>query len=459
MKLATFSKFILPVFVILSLFCSPKTGTKQVHFSGNGTAFTNVNVITMLSDSVLQNRTVVVKDDRIVSISEGEAVTFSEEFVIVNGSDKYLLPGLAEMHGHIPPTTPPANAPRYMTPEYVQHTLFLYSAAGITTVRGMLGWPGQLELKEQIKNGEFFGPNLYLAGPSFSGSTIHSVREAVEKVKTQKAEGWDLLKIHPGLTLEEYDAIANTSKELDIPFGGHVPADVGLLHAIEMGQISMDHLDGYTDFLNAFEGEEREQKLAEIVQITRDNNVWIVPTMALWETLLGVSDFEELSKYPELQYLPKNLVSSYHSWFVNNTQNNKSYNYSQAKEQADTRIEILSEMNKAGVNIILGTDAPQLFSVPGFSIHHEFEVMKRAGMSPYDILKTGTSNVGKYFADTDFFGVLAVDARADLVLVENNPLDDIAHLKEVAGVMVSGNWLSKQQIDVQLDKIATLYQN
>jgi len=211
MKLATFSKFILPVFVILSLFCSPKTGTKEIHFDGPGTAFTNVNVITMLNDSVLQNRTVVVKDDRIVSISEGEAITFSEEFVIVNGSDKYLLPGLAEMHGHIPPTTPPANAPRYMTPEYVQHTLFLYSAAGITTVRGMLGWPGQLELKEQIKNGEFFGPNLYLAGPSFSGSTIHSVREAVEKVKTQKAEGWDLLKIHPGLTLEEYDAIANTS--------------------------------------------------------------------------------------------------------------------------------------------------------------------------------------------------------------------------------------------------------
>ncbi len=459
MIFATSSKFIIPVFVVLSLFCAPKTEVVKVRFEGNGTAFTNVNVITMLSDSVLQNHTVIVKNDRIVSISERDAVSISEDFTIIDGAGKYLLPGLAEMHGHIPPPIPPANAPRYMTSEYVEQTLFLYSAAGVTTVRGMLGWPGQLELKDSIKNGNFFGPNLYLSGPSFSGNTIHSVREAVEKVKTQKAEGWDLLKIHPGLTLEEYDAIANTAKNLNIPFGGHVPLDVGLIHAIEMGQVSMDHLDGYTRFLSAFKKEERDKKLAEIIQITRDNNIWVVPTMALWETILGVSDFEALGKYPELKYLPKDLVSSYHSWVLNNTQNKKSFNSGHAREEADTRIKILSEMNKAGVNILLGTDSPQLFSVPGFSIHHEFSIMQSAGMSPYDILKTGTLNVGKYFSDTDFFGVLAVDARADLVLVDNNPLDNITHLKEVAGVMVAGKWLSKQQIDTRLNEIATLNKN
>jgi hypothetical protein len=191
-------------------------------------AFVNVNVIPMDSERVVAGQTVIVRGDRIVEVGPTADVEVPSGARIVEGNDRYLMPGLAEMHGHIPPPSSPS--------PFVENVLFLYVANGITTVRGMLGWDGQLELRDRVNRGETLSPTLYLAGPSFNGRSINSPQEAVEKVRQQKAEGWDLLKIHPGLTRAEYDAMAETAREADMSFGGHVPEEVGLLHAFEMGQ-------------------------------------------------------------------------------------------------------------------------------------------------------------------------------------------------------------------------------
>ncbi len=426
--------------------------------TGEAIAFTNVNVIPMNSDQILENQTVVVKGRTISLVTPADNVSLGNDVQKIDGTGKYLIPGLAEMHGHVPPTDPPANAPRYMNMEYVENTLFLYTAAGITTVRGMLGWPNQLELKEKVKSGKLIGPNLYLAGPSFNGNSIGSVEEARQKVIEQEEAGWDLLKIHPGLTLEEYNAMATTANEVGITFGGHVPSDVGLIHAIEMGQETIDHIDGYVAYLNSFEEAEREQKMQEIIEITKENNVWIVPTQALWETILGSADYDAMKKYDELKYIPKNLVSGYNSW-AERKLSSPNTNVEEAKEHAALRTKLLAEMNKHGVKILMGTDAPQLYSVPGFSIHRELQHMKEAGMSPYEILVTGTVNVGEYFADknSEAFGTIENGMRADLILVNSNPLEDITYLKDHSGVMVAGSWMSKSDIDTRLAKIEKSY--
>src|SRR5690606_25103695 len=196
-------------------------------------------------------------------------------------SGKYLMPGLAEMHGHVPPPNAPA--------EFTEDVLFLYAATGVTTVRGMLGSPGQLELRERAKRGEIIAPTLYLAGPSFNGNSVNSAEQAAQMVREQKAAGWDLLKVHPGLTREEYDAMARTAKEIGIRFGGHVPQEVGLIHAIEMGQETFDHLDGYMEYLNGDQGPIPDERLREIARRTKAAGAWVVPTMVLWETLMGVT--------------------------------------------------------------------------------------------------------------------------------------------------------------------------
>jgi len=421
------------------------------------TAFTNVTVIPMTGEQTLERHTVIVEGDRIIRVSPAGDVNPDNQTAIIDGTGKFIIPGLAEMHGHVPPTDPSGNAPSYYTDEYVEHTLFLYVAAGITTVRGMLGWPNQLELKEKVNSGEMVGPNLYLAGPSFNGNSIDSPRQAIEKVNRQNKEGWDLLKIHPGLTRAEYDAMAETANSLGMRFGGHVPEDVGIEHAIEMGQETMDHIDGYYRWLQQFEESEWENRMQEIIAKTKAAGAWIVPTQALWETIIGAADYAAMENYDELKYIPKALRENYSNYVSRNIDQHGESERKDALKQAEWRQKLLREMNRQGVRILMGTDAPQLFSVPGFSLHRELPHMAAAGMNPYEILESGTVRVGEYFSDEDTFGTIAEGQRADLLLLEANPLNDIGNLKKRAGVMVQGRWYPREMIDEKLKDIEAAY--
>lgn len=421
------------------------------------TVFVNVNLIPMDSERILSNQDVIVQGDRILSIAPTASETYPAEARIIEGEGRYLMPGLAEMHGHVPPTDPPANFPSYYNDKYVEHTLFLYVAAGVTTVRGMLGYENQLTLKERVKSGELTGPNLYLAGPSFNGGSVSSPEQARDKVLKQVSEGWDLLKIHPGLTLAEYDAMAITAKQAGIGFGGHVPQEVGIVHALQAGQETMDHIDGYFTYISSFEEQEWEERMQYIVSMTREEGAWIVPTQALWATIIGAGDYKAMMQYDELKYIPKAVRQNYENFVETNIRNNPDLNPEEAAKEGLWRQKILAEMHRQDVKILMGTDAPQLFSVPGFSIHRELPFMEDAGMSPYDIIRTGTKMVGDYFEDQDDFGILAEGMRADMILLEGNPLEDLSHIQKHAGVMVSGRWLSREDIDRRLSEIEGYY--
>jgi imidazolonepropionase-like amidohydrolase len=401
--------------------------------------FRNVNVVSMTSPKVLEKQNVIVRDGKIESVST-KLAKMPAGTKVVDGTGKYLMPGLSEMHGHVPPAQAPNGA--------TEDTLFLYVANGITTVRGMLGHEGQLTLREKSKRGEIVAPNLYLAGPSFNGQSVNSPEEAVAKVRAQKKEGWDLLKVHPGLTLAEYDAMARTAAEEKIRFGGHVPQEVGLEHAIEMGQETFDHIDGYGELLEADKGPVDAKKLAAIVKKSKEAGVWIVPTSALWEVLFNTIPLPTLQAYPELKYVSANAVNQWSSAY-NNRLNQMPRDA--AKNIIDNRVRILRALHEGGVRILMGTDAPQQFSVPGFSLHRELLRMREAGMSNYEILKSGTVNVGAYFKEP--FGTVAAGQRADLVLLDANPLADLDNVSKIRGVMVRGRWLDRATLDTGLGAI------
>jgi imidazolonepropionase-like amidohydrolase len=411
-------------------------------------AFVGVDVVPMDGERVLADHTVLVEGGRIVAVAPTAATSLPDDAIQIDGTGRFLIPGLAEMHGHIPSP----EAPRF----HVESVLFLYVANGITTVRGMLGYPGQLELKERAARGEIVAPNLYLAGPSFSGQSIGSPEQADARVREQAAAGWDLLKVHPGLTLEEYDAMARAAEETGMRFGGHVPEAVGLRHAIEMGQETFDHIDGYEAELHTFEGPLDEGYLAEIVELSRDAGVWVVPTQVLWETLYGTADLDSLRNLPELRYAPPAQVRQWISVHEERLAE-PDFDLRDSRRLIAARMRILEALHDGGVRILMGTDAPQQFSVPGFSLHREVRRMVQAGMSPYEVLATGTRNVGEYFANEDEFGTVAVGQRADLVLLGANPLEDIGNVDAIEGVMVAGRWLPRAEIDRRLEEIATGY--
>ncbi|MEE2023517.1 amidohydrolase family protein [Alkalimonas mucilaginosa] len=402
----------------------------------------------MDSDQVLSNQRVLVKDDRIVAVAAAAELEIPQGATVIDGQGRYLLPGLAEMHGHVPPTVDFSGMPT----RYLDDVLLLYVAGGVTTVRGMLGHEHQLRLKDDIATGKRLGPTLYLAGPSFNQHTVTSPEQARERVRQHKSEGWDLLKIHPGLSLEQYQAIADEAKMQGIDFAGHVPEAVGVEQAIQLGSRTIDHLDGYMAALGGFDTPLTEQDMAELVALTKAHQVAVVPTQALWETIIGAADRELLESFDELKYMPARVLSGWRRYL--DAASGAYYTGETAAIHAENRQRLLSALYQAGVTILMGTDAPQLFSVPGLSLRRELPLMAAAGMSHYDILRSGTVLVGEYFAEQDTFGLVKAGHRADLLLVDVNPLDDLSALYQPAGVMVRGQWLSRAELDAKLAEIA-----
>ncbi|HEX2190333.1 MAG TPA: amidohydrolase family protein [Longimicrobiaceae bacterium] len=431
---------------LASLLLAPAAGAQAAAAPDTSvTAFVEASVIPLDAERVLRGHTVLVRDGRIVAVGPSAEVEVPPGARRIDAEGKYLIPGLAEMHGHVPPPEAPAGT--------TESVLFLYLANGITTVRGMLGAPGQLALRERANRGEVLSPTLYLAGPSFNGASVDTPEQAVRMVRAQKAEGWDLLKVHPGLTRAEYDGMARAAHQEGIRFGGHVPGEVGLLHALEMGQETFDHVDGFIPYLRGFQGPVDSVRLADAVRRTRDAGAWIVPTMALWEVLYSVGDLDSLRAYPELRYVPAREVEEWTAAFRQRSQHPQ-YDATMARRMIENRVHVLRALHRGGAGILMGTDAPQEFSVPGFSLHRELGRMRQAGMSPYEILVTGTRNVGEYFRGKDSFGTVAVGRRADLVLLDANPLQDVANLQRIAGVMVRGRWVPRAEIRDRLESIA-----
>ncbi|GAB5527273.1 MAG: amidohydrolase family protein [Roseivirga sp.] len=427
-------------------------------------AFTHVNVITMESESILKDQTVVIKDGRILKIGRADDIKVSGGATVIDGKGKYLMPGISEMHAHIPGDQNGT--------EIVEETLFLYLSNGITLIRGMLGQLYHLTLREQVASGEVLGPRIYTSGPSINGNTVRSVEEAQTKVTAQQEAGYDFLKLHPGLTRENFDAVVATANKVGIPYAGHVSTGVGVRRAIEAKYASIDHVDGYVEGLvpssirvnpntNGFFGVNftdiaDENLIPELVAATKEAGVWIVPTQAMMERWIGPTPAAEIGADPEMQYMnPRTL----NNWIrtKENILSNSTYDAEQANKFNELRRKVIGEMHKAGVGILLGSDAPQVFNVPGFSIQREMDAMLRSGMSPYEILKSGTVNPALYFGDETEYGMVKEGLSADLILLNANPLDNIANMKNSAGVMVKGNWLSADFIAKRLKMIADKY--
>jgi len=407
----------------------------------------NVTVLTMAEGGMAENVAVHISGDRIVSLkSDAAALPATDDLTVIDGTGKFLIPGMTEMHGHLPPAS--------WSKERAEDTLFLYVAGGVTTVRGMLGDPAQFAMRDRINAGETIGPMLYLAAPSLNGNSVSSVEEAATKTKRYASEGWDLQKIHPGLSRDEYDAMAETANALGYPFGGHVPADVGIERALEAGQISIDHMDGYIEWLDGESHELTADALARAVTVTRPSGTWIVPTQALFNTFysgygagdaLSDAEIDALLSRPENAYVPAETRAQWE-----NTARGVRPNALVIKN----RQKLLKAFADAGLNLAMGSDAPQTFSVPGFSIWREIEVMVDAGLTPAQILEIGTAAPGRYFADKDRFGVIEAGARADLILLDTDPRLDALNLTKQAGVMAAGRWYSRADIDKRLADIA-----
>lgn len=431
-------------------------------------AFLNVNVLPMdgSGDRVLERQVVMIENGEVSLIGAVDEFSVAEDVTSIDGEDYFLIPGLTEMHGHLPD-------PR-MSDQDIRNLLFLYVANGVTTVRGMQGNPSQFALRNAIERGRLLGPKLYLASVSMNGNSVTTPEEASQRAREYKVDGYDLIKTHEGMSLDAFNALAETASEVDIPFGGHVSDYVGLRHALASGQMSIDHLDNYVEALAPSDDradEDRglrgvgallesvdESRIPELVRATVESGAWVVPTMVLWETAFfnerGSADV--LSDRPEVRYMPPEVVDR---WREAVDTRLASTDIETNRRVAALRRNILAALHEGGANIALGTDSPQIFSVPGFAMYHEMALYAEVGMTPYEVLEIGTRRPAEYFDAADQFGTVAVGSRADLILLKANPADDIGSVRNRVGVMVNGRWIPADEIERRLREIALFYGN
>ena len=440
--------------------------------------FTNVNVVNTRDGGIDQGVTVVISKDRITGVGKVGFVPERRNLQIINANGKYLIPGLWDMHVHS----------AFISPVWDEKVIYpLYLANGVTGVRDMGGNPDILNARrKRIEAGELLGPHLILAGPFLSNTkadaqtiSVNTPEDARQAVDAIKARGEDFVKIL-NVPRDAYFAIAGEAAKQKIPFVGHVPYSVSAREAVAAGQKSIEHLSGILLACSSKEDDLRAkgltalasrdyasyQKLGDEVMATYDQSkaqvffrqiasstTWQVPTL-VWTQANSRIDSPDLQNDPRLKYVPASVHDQWAPAKLLKT--TSASELAGLKKEADRDVEVVKAMHAAGVQFMAGTDGPDPYVFPGFSLHDELEWLVKSGFTPLQALQAATLSPALFLVKADKYGLAEVGHVADLVLLDANPLQDIRNTRKIFGVVVGGKYYSRVALDKMLDQVEKL---
>lgn len=379
-------------------------------------AFVGVDVVPMDSEILLINQTVVVRDRRITSVGLRSEVAIPQDAEQMDGRGLFLMPGLADMHVHLAEEDLPA-----------------YLASGITTVRNMWGHSAVRDMMERIARAELPGPTVYSTSPGIDGppakwpvtQIVESPAEAQETVARLVNDGWSMLKVYQDLRPDVYSAVVQAAREHDVPFIGHVPHRVGLRDALLAGQYSLEHLGGYDIELGGARGtagwlQINSAKIPHVVTWTWEAAAYVCPTLVVVKALAQ-----------------------------------RNHSSADAAVVVENRRLLVGALYQGYVPLLLGTDSGIDIVAPGTSLHEELLEFSQAGLSPYSALAAGTVVAAEFLAEADEFGAVREGLRADLLLLRQNPLEDVRAASNPVGIMVNGDWYFGEALETLLRQAAS----
>ncbi len=448
-----------PLIAFLSLAvvsCSSLGKSSRKYYSrhpARAYAIVDVNLINMEMDLVLKHQTVIVEDETISKIGPSDEINLPPDAQIIPGSGKYLLPGFIDMHVHISD----------------ESDLLKFLKHGVTTVRHMsdvprwakaMGFPDALSLRKKLSRIKIIGPDIYAAGYTLDGDPavspmnkkITSQKDAEKEIKREKEAGYDYIKIYDNLTPEIFDAILSAARAHDIPVVGHVPFEVGIDAALQSSVHSIEHLTGYINN-NAGTFIIPEDKIEYYAKTTEQSGIYNCPTLVIWDNLPPEDQIEQLENDPEYQYVSWRIRWLWRkslSYVYDITYPDRSGYAAHMMEISKT---MLMALYNAGSPLILGTDANFVGVYPGISALREMELMGEAGMSNMDILRAATSTAAKALGTEGEIGTIVEGKRANMVLLEGDPLQEIDNVYRTYGVFIRGRWMTREEIEDMLEDI------
>ena len=457
-------------FVLIFVFAALATPV-----SAQTVAFTNVSVIPMDRERVLANQTVVIKNGLIAAIGNAKNVKLPKDAVRIDGTGKYLVPGLVDMHTHL--LSDSDEYPDSIGP----HELRVMLANGVTTVRFMIGTPELLTLRSRSANGEIDAPTIFVASPHLTGKeqgnnfVVNTPEEARDAVRKSKAAGYDFIKVTTFVKPEVYEAAVDEAAKQNIRVVGHADSRfVGVERAWKAKQ-QIEHLDGYMELLLRDDAPMKgsvsdlyiynpenwksfdyidESKIPEVARRTVASNPYVNPTHHFMKNSFGrLRTEDEIRKQPDFRFYPPKVQQQWLDFykknrFINTVPLEKRAHWIKLREK------LIKAIYDAGGRIMTGSDTPEFLWLYGFGMHHELKALKDAGLSNYAALEAATRNPSMFLGTINMVGTIEKGKRADLLLLNANPLDDISATENRAGVMLKGKWHPQQELNGWLDESA-----
>lgn len=428
---------------------------------GQSFIFVDVNLVTMRDPAVLARQTVVVADGLIQEIGDAAGVALPAGSQPIDGAGRYLMPGLVDMHVHLGES---------------MDDLPLYLANGVTTIRNMWGIEGfglarwlmgtrvfdHLQLRDRIRDGAVLGPRVVTAGPLIEGDRSFfprflvvrsgSAHAAEQIVRRQAEQGFDLVKFYSSLSSDAFDGLVRAARERNLPCAGHLPDPVGIRNAVRAHVTSLEHLLG---FFNPYDPglAIHPSEVGEVARLSADHGVFHCPTLVASERLADAGQRERYEHEEAMRYVSGRVVRGMRMLQDASRKHFAKRGAAPNHTYLDFLYRVVDELKRAGARILLGTDKGTPYVVAGFSVHRELEHLARAGLSPYEALTTATVNAAACLRLTDEIGTVETGKRADLLLVDGNPLADLRTVERPHGVMVRGRWLDRAACDRMLTAV------
>jgi imidazolonepropionase-like amidohydrolase len=407
-------------------------------------AFVHVNVIPMNSDQTMRDRTVVIRAGHIVTIGPAADTPVPPHALIIDGTGKYLIPGLTDMRAHV----------------YTPGELLLYVANGVTTVRNLDGRPQHLEWRDKINAGKMFGPTILTAGPTIEAAK--TTIEAKRLVMEQSRADYDAVEAGDHVSPEAFRAITATARALGVLVFGTLNANVGLKDTVSAPQFfSVERTGQFAAVLFKNNPDTPEADISAAAAEIRNAKLWFAPSLVSVESeVQQVEDLPKVLSRPEMKYLPP---WARREWSLPHNSDGKSAGGEDAallRRNLTFDKRVVSVLQREGVSMILGTDAMTGGTLPGFSVAEELANLVEAGFRPFEALQTATRNASEWFVHPEgggVFGAITLGERADILLLDANPLSDIRNISKIRGVMVQGRWLPEEEIQRMLAALPAAY--